>query len=64
MFDALRSSVIGGECFDEVEIVALQQLPKVARTPLDIRLWVKCILHPQLRCGLGHELHQSLCAFG
>ncbi len=63
LLDALWSGVVGGEGFDEIEIVALKQFAKVAGSTLDVGLRVEGILHAERRGGLRHELHESLSAF-
>jgi hypothetical protein len=64
LLDALRAGVVGGQGFDQVEVVALEQFAEVAGSGFDVGLRVKGIVHAQLGGGLGHELHQSLRAFG
>lgn len=57
MFDALRSGVVGGEGFDEIEVVALEQGTEIAGSGFNVGLRVEGVEHAELRGGLRHELH-------
>ena len=64
LLDALRSGVVGGEGFDEIEVVALEEFAEIAGAGFEVGLRVEGILHAELGGGLRHELHESLGAFG
>jgi len=64
LFDALGSGIVGGEGFDEIEVVALEEFAEIARAGVDVGLRIEGIVDAELRGGLRHELHQSLRAFG
>jgi len=64
LLDALGAGVVGGEGFDEIEVVALEEFAKIAGAGLDVGLGVEGIGDAELGGGLRHELHESLGAFG
>ena len=64
LFDALRAGVIGGEGFDEIEVVAFEEFAEIAGAGFDVGLGVEGVFHAELGSGLRHELHESLRAFG
>jgi len=57
LVDALRAGVVGGESFDEVEVVALQEFAKITGAGFDVGLRVKGVADAELGSGLGHKLH-------
>ena len=64
LLDALQPGVVGGKGLDEIEVVAFEEFAEITRAGFDVSLRVEGILHAELGGGLGHELHQSLGAFG
>src|SRR5208337_3677289 len=64
LVDALRPGVVGGEGFDEIEVVTLEQFAEITGSGVDVSLRVEGVVHAELRRGLRHELHESLGAFG
>jgi len=64
LVDAPRSGIVGGEGFDEVEVIALEEFAEIAGAGLDVGLGIEGVVHAELRGGLGHELHEALRAFG
>ena len=64
LVDALRSGIVGGEGFDQIEVIALEEFAEIARAGLDVGLGIEGVAHAELGGGLGHELHEALGAFG
>src|SRR5215469_14306515 len=40
--------VVGGECFDQVEVIFLEQFTKVARAAIDVCLWVESVIYAEV----------------
>lgn len=55
--DALRPGVVGGEGFDEIKVVALEEFAQVTGASFDVGLRVEGVADAELGSGLGHELH-------
>src|SRR6267378_7002231 len=64
LLDALWTGVIGGERFDQVEVIALPKFAQIAAATGDIGLGIECVSHTQLVGGSGHQLHESAGSFG
>src|SRR5216684_2801287 len=64
LLDALRTGVVSGQRFDEIEVVALQKFAQIPASTRDIGLRIKGIVDAQLVGGAGHQLHESAGAFG
>ena len=54
MLDALGSGVVGGEGFDQVEVVALEEFAEITRAGFDVGLGIEGVVHAELGRGLGH----------
>ena len=63
LLDALRTRVVSGQRFYEIEIVALQKFTEITASGADVGLRIEGIVHAQLVGGTGHQLHQSASAF-
>src|SRR5262249_2005771 len=62
LFNAVRGGIVSSESFHDIEIVFFKQLTEIPGSTLDVCLRIKGVCNSQLRCGLWHELHQSLRA--